>query len=88
MLYEVITADGEHGQTRVHQVFDQAVVRPHVEHVIFVDPGGDDQQRDPFHFRGRGRVLDQLDETVAVDDPAFRRRQIPADDEGISYNFV
>ncbi len=74
----VLPTDGEQRKAGIDQVLVHRVLRPHVHHIVLVDPGRDGQHRDLAHLlRGR-RVLDQLDQAVAVDHLARRDRQVLA----------
>ena len=56
-------------------------MRRQIEDVIFHDPGRNDKHRLRANLAGRGRVLDQLDQSIAVNDLAGGDCQIAADRE-------
>ncbi len=72
----------EHGQPLGDRPADEALLGVEVEDVELVDPGRHDQERALQHGLGRGRVLDQLHDVVAVYDLAGRRGDVDADLEG------
>ncbi len=80
-LVRVDPRDAEHGETLRHRPADEALFRVEVEHVVLVDPRRHDQQRAFQHGLRRRRVLDELDQLVAEDHLAGRRRYVDADVE-------
>jgi hypothetical protein len=64
----------------VDGVLDEAVRRLQIENVVLVDRRRYDHQR-PGKYVGRRRVLDQLDQLVAIDDLTGRRGDILPDGE-------
>ncbi len=54
-----------------------------VEDVVLVDPGRQNQQRDPVNRLTLWLVLDELDQLVAVDHFAWREREVAPRCEGL-----
>jgi hypothetical protein len=69
----------EDGEPLPHQVLDHAPAGADVHDVVFVDPRRDDDDGDAVDLLGLRRVLDQLDQLVAVDHLAGGERQVDAD---------
>ena len=68
----------EHGEAALDQIAHQRIVRGQIEHVIFHDPGRDDQHR-LGHDALSGRfVLDELHQLVAEHDLARRDGEVLA----------
>ena len=77
----VFPGDHENRKALSDKIFDKRIVRRKIENVVFHDPGRNDEDRFRPHLcRGR-RVLDKLDEAVAIDDFPRRDRDVAADDE-------
>src|SRR5271166_4407677 len=70
----------------IHQVFDEGVSGGEIENVVLHDPGWHDQHRLGLNFGGRRRVLDQFDQSVAVDHLAFGHGNGLAGPECLSAN--
>ncbi len=83
-LVRVDPGNDEHGQPLRDRPADERLLRIEVEDVELVDPGRHDQERAPVDLRRRGFVLDELDELVAEDHLARRRREIDAELETAS----
>ena len=69
----------EDAEALVRQPPDQRVLLAQIHDVVFVDPWREDEQRALINFLGRRLELEQLDQLVAEDDLAGRRRDILAD---------
>ena len=79
----IAPGDAEDGVAPAHQPADQRIPRREVEDVVLHDPGRDDQHRLGEDGLGRGGVLDQLDQVVAVDHLARGDRHFVAGAEGL-----
>ena len=75
----VLPRDHEHREALLGQIFHQRILRRQIEDVVFHDPGRHDQDRLGPDLVGRGRILDELDQPVAIDDLAGRHRDVAAD---------
>ena len=80
-LGRVDPGDHEDAVPALQHVAHQAVLRPHVEDVVLVDPGRHEEQRALALGLGQRLVLDELHQVVLVDDLARRRRQVATDNE-------
>ena len=78
-LVRVAVADAEHRVAVLDRPLGEALARREVHHVVLVDPGRAEQDRRLVDRLGRGRVLDQLHQPVAVDDLARGRREVLAE---------
>ncbi len=67
------------------EITDERVLRPQVEHVIFHDPCRHDQERLGDHGLGRGLVLNELHQLVAVDNLSRRNGQSLAELEVVGF---
>ena len=70
--------DDENGEALIDAPLDEGFLRREVEDVELIDPRRHDQHRRLEHFRGRGRILDELDQLVLEHDLACREREIAA----------
>ena len=82
VLVGVDPGDHEDGEALADQELDEALGRRQIEDVVLVDPGRHDQERPLAHLVGRGRVLDELQEVVLIDDLAGRGGEVAPDLEG------
>ena len=73
--------DYEDAVPAFQHVAHQAVLRPHVEDVVLVDPGRHEEKRALALGLGQRLVLDELHQVVLVDDLARGRRQVATDNE-------
>src|SRR5262249_13871686 len=71
------------GEALLGEIPDQRIVRRQVEDVIFPDPGGNDQDRLRTNRGARRRVLDELDQPIAINDLAGRLGDVAADNESV-----
>src|SRR5579859_7504838 len=62
---------------------DERILGRQVQDVIFHDPRRHEENRLRMNARRARRVLDELDELVAVDDLARRHREVSSDLEGV-----
>src|SRR6185312_3092291 len=72
----VAPGDHEDRMALGDRVAHERILRLQVEDVVLVDARRHDQQRPPGNLARRRRVLDQLDQGVAVDDAARRYREV------------
>ncbi|MNK67103.1 hypothetical protein D3C87_864350 [compost metagenome] len=68
----VFPGNHEHRVALAHQIAHQRIVRRQVEDIELHDPRGHEQQWRRMHLGGRGRVLYQFNQVVAVDHLARR----------------
>ncbi len=78
LLIRVHPGDDEYGIALFRQPFDERALGLEVEDIIFVDPGGYEQQRNLMHFFGGGLILNQLHQVVLVNHRTRCRRDILA----------
>ncbi len=71
--------NAEDGEALIDAPFDEGLFRRQVEHVEFVDPRRNDQERTLEHGFGRGRVLNELHQLVLEDHLARRDGEVAAD---------
>ena len=75
--------DHEHTKPLPGQKFDHRIFGRQIENIIFHDPGGDDQDRFWMDLIRRGRILDQLDQAIAIDHLTGAGGQIAAKLKGL-----
>src|SRR5262249_45108454 len=63
--------DHEHREALLEKEANKAVLRLQVENVKLVDPGRNEQQWGRIGLIGERRILDEFDETIAVDNVTF-----------------
>src|SRR5215210_3715480 len=78
----VLPGDHEDREALFHEVPDHALLVRKVEDVVPVNPGRQEYYGRLVDLLGRGLVLDELDEIVAVDDLARRHGDVLAELEG------
>src|SRR4029077_11014386 len=69
----------ENCESLLGEVLHQRILRREIEDVIFHDPSRNDEHRLGSNRGGRGRILDELDQSVAIDHLARRHGDITAD---------
>jgi len=74
----VLPADHEYREALLEQEADKTVLRLQVEDIELVDPRRNEQQRHGVGLRRHRRVMDELDEAVAIDDLAGSRGEVLA----------
>src|SRR5829696_272301 len=78
----VLPGDHEDLEALLHEIPDHALLGREVKDVVPVDPGRDKEYRRLVDLLCLRLVLDELDELVAVDDPARRYGDVLAELEG------
>ena len=82
----IVPGDHEHGVTSTDEVAHQRIGGREIEDVVLHDPSRHDEDRLAIDLAGFGRILDQLDQAVAVDHLALRDRDVLARLERVSSN--
>ena len=67
----------------IYQELDEAILRLHIQDVIFVNPGWDKQQGGRIDLLRCGRILDEFDQLIAVDHLAWCQGQVSPGLEGL-----
>ena len=75
----IFPGNHENGEAVSNQEAHQRIVRRKIENIILHDPGRHDQYGLRPHRRCGRRILNELDQIVAIDDLARRHRNILAD---------
>ena len=78
-LVGIDPGDDEHREALIDRPADEGFLRVEIEDVELVDPGRENEQRALVNRLGGGRVLQKLEELVAVNDLAGGEREISPD---------
>ncbi len=74
----IAPGDHEDGEALRDEIADERILRRQIENIIFHDPSRNEKDRLAVHLFRLRRILDELDQTVAIDDLARRHGDIAA----------
>ena len=77
-LIRIYPGNDKYRMSLVNQPFNQGILRLKIKHVVFIDPGRNDQEGLTKSLLGRPIVLKQLEQVVLKNHFAGSKRNIPA----------